>query len=139
MKQSTLFRKCSSYFQDNANIYRNRGYNALAGQGLWEDNESILYKLSIVNDVMRKEFYIYLQMGKKEDMPTKVIVRSVGGMKQSLKKFYNTQERIKAWKKVTDKLLNWEEWHTDFLYHLITQGLDLPIVVQAIKSLLRWC
>jgi hypothetical protein len=109
MKQSTLFRKCSSYFQDNANIYRNRGYNALAGQGLWEDNELNLYKLSIVNDVMRKEFYIYLQMGKKEDMPTKVIVRSVGGMKQSLKKFYNTQERVKAWKKVTDKLLNWEE------------------------------
>jgi hypothetical protein len=109
MKQSTLFRRCSSYFQDNANIYRNRGYNAVAGQGLWEDNESILYKLSIVNDVMRKEFYIYLQMGKKEDMPTKVIVRSVGGMKQSLKKFYNTQEHIKAWKKVTDKLLNWEE------------------------------
>ena len=109
IKQSTLFRKCASYFQDNSTIYRNRGFNAVAGQGLWEDSEEVLYRLSIVNDVMRKEYYIYLQIGKHEDMPTKVIVRSVGGMKQSLKKFYNTQERIKAWKKVTDKLLNWEE------------------------------
>ena len=109
LKQSTLFRKCANYFQDNSTIYRNRGYNAVAGQGLWEDSEETLYKLHIVNDVMRKEFYIYLQMGKREDMPTKVIVRSVGSMKQSLKKFHNTQERTKAWKKITDKLLNWEE------------------------------
>jgi hypothetical protein len=109
MKQSTLFRKCASYFQNNATIYRNRGFNALAGQGLWEDNESILYKLHIVNDVMRKEFYIYLQMGKKEDMPTKVIVRNVSSMKQSIQKYHQGQERYKTWKKVTDKLLNWEE------------------------------
>ena len=109
MKQSTLFRKCSSYFQDNPTIYLNRGYNALAGQGLWEDGEQNLYKLHIVNDVVLQEFYIYLQMGKREDMPTKVVVRSVGSMKQSLKKFHNTQERTKAWKKITDKLLNWEE------------------------------
>lgn len=109
MKQSTLFRKCANYFQDNSDIYRNRGYNALAGQGLWEDGEQTLYKLHIVNDVMRQEFYIYLQMGKREDMPTKVIVRSVGSMKQSIKKYLNGQERTKAWKKITDKLLNWEE------------------------------
>jgi hypothetical protein len=109
MKQSTLFRKCSNYFQDNPTIYLNRGYNALAGQGLWEDGEQTLYKLHIVNDVMRQEFYIYLQMGKREDMPTKVVVRSVGSMKQSIKKYLNGQERTKAWKKITDKLLNWEE------------------------------
>lgn len=107
-KQSVLFRKCASFFQDNNTTYRNRGYNALAGQGLWEDNQSILYKLSIVNDVMRKEFYIYLQMGKREDVPTKVIVRSVSGMKESMKKYLMGQSNYKAIKKVTDKLSNWE-------------------------------
>jgi hypothetical protein len=40
---------------------------------------------------------------------------------------------------VTDKLLNWEEWHTDFLYHLITQGIGFPRVDLKTKSLLRWC
>jgi hypothetical protein len=109
IKQSTLFRKCASYFQDNSTIYRNRGFNAVAGQGLWEDSEEVLYRLSIVNDVMRKEYYIYLQIGKREDMPTKVIVRNVSGMKKSIQKYHQGQERVKAWRKITDKLLNWEE------------------------------
>jgi hypothetical protein len=85
------------------------GITHLLGKGYGKMVNQTLYKLHIVNDVMRQEFYIYLQMGKREDMPTKVVVRSVGGMKQSLKKFHNTQERTKAWKKITDKLLNWEE------------------------------
>ena len=109
MKQSTLFRKCASYFQDNGNTYINRGYNSIAGQGLWEDKDQILYKLSVVNDVVRQEFYIYLQMGKREDMPTKVVVNNVSGMKQSIKKYLMGQEKYKAMKKITDKLLNWEE------------------------------
>jgi hypothetical protein len=40
---------------------------------------------------------------------------------------------------VTDKLLNWEEWHTDSLYHLITQDIGFPRVDLKTKSLLRWC
>jgi hypothetical protein len=42
-------------------------------------------------------------------MPTKVIVRNVSGMKKSIKKYHQGQEKVKAWRKITDKLLNWEE------------------------------
>lgn len=106
MKQSTLFRKCASYFQDNGNTYINRGYNAVAGQGLWEDKESILYKLSVVNDVLRQEFYIYLQMGKRDGEPTKVVVNNVSGMKESIKKYLRGQEKYKLIDKITEKLSN---------------------------------
>lgn len=104
MKQSTLFRKSASYFQDHSDIYINRGFNAVAGQGLWEDKDQVLYKLSVVNDILRQEFYIYLQMGKREDVPTKVVVNNVSGMKESIKKYLRGQEQFKLIDKITKKL-----------------------------------
>lgn len=96
MKQSVLFRKCADYFQDHSELYRNRGYNAIAGQGLWEDGNQILYKLSVVNDVSRGEFYVLLQMGKKESEPSKAIIRNISGLKSFIAKYHLGQAKLVA-------------------------------------------
>jgi hypothetical protein len=42
-------------------------------------------------------------------MTTNVIVSNVSGMKKSIQKYHQGQEKVKAWRKITNKLLNWEE------------------------------
>ena len=94
IKQSALFRKCASWFQDNGTMYRNRGFNAPAGQGLWEDINGLLYKLSMVKDVARGDIYVLLQVGKPNNEPARAMVRNVIGLKTFITKYHKGQKKL---------------------------------------------
>lgn len=95
-KQARLFKKCAGYFQDNLQDYRNVGYNAKAGQALWEGKNGYLFKLKVVNDIFYQTYYVMLQVGKRENQPTEYIIKNVGGLKDILSKFHKGQAKLYA-------------------------------------------
>lgn len=94
-KIGRLFRKCANWFQDRPQTFRNRGYNAVAGQALWQDDEGYLYKLRVVHHAVYNDYYIFLEMGKKDDTPTRKVVQTLSDLEQGVLKFIKGYKQLK--------------------------------------------
>ena len=94
-KIGRLFRKCANWFQDRPTTFRNRGYNALSGQALWEDDEGYLYKLRVVHHAVYNDYYIFLEMGQREDEPTRKVVKTLQELEESVLKFIKGYKKLK--------------------------------------------
>jgi hypothetical protein len=94
-KIGRLFRKCASWFQDRPTTFRNRGYNALAGQALWQDDEGYLYKLRVVHHAVYNDYYIFLEMGSEKGEPTRKVVKTLQEMEESVLKYVRGYQKIK--------------------------------------------
>lgn len=97
-KIGKLFRKCADWFQNKPLTFRNRGYIAHKGQALWEDDNEYLYKLRVVHHALYNDYYIFLEMGKKEDeQPTRKVIQNLDDLESGVLKF------IKGYKKLNEK------------------------------------